>query len=170
MRPDPAAHRRVNQIFQHHAAAIRPYLCRRGVMPADADDVLQRVFIALTRRLGDVRPEEERAFLFGIAAHEASHQRRSYARRRECCDDTITASTAPSVRPDELLRRKAALELIATLLEQLEGPLRQIVELVDIQGFTLGDAASRLRVPVGTAKTRLRRARRALEALGEPHR
>ncbi len=156
---------RVDQTFRRHAAEMRPYLHRRGVVGGDADDVLQRVFLVLLRRIEDIVPGSERAFLFRAVAYEVAHVRRSFARRGEQPEDGREESTADSVRPDELLMDKVDRELLDRALVGLDAGLRETLELVAFEELSLIDVAARLRIPVGTAKTRLRRARAVLASV-----
>lgn len=152
---------RVARLFRQHASEMKPYLCRRGVAGEDADDVLQRVFIVLVRRIGEIVPGCERAFLYRAAAHEAFHLQRSFARRLDHPGE-LEASTTQSVLPDELLGSKTAREHLHRALAELPTSLREIFELVELEELSLTQAAARLAVPLGTAKTRLRRARATL--------
>jgi RNA polymerase sigma factor (sigma-70 family) len=160
---------RVDQIFRRHAAEMRRYLQRRGVAGGDADDVLQRVFLVLVRRIDDIVSGCERAFLFRAAAHEVAHVRRSFARCLEQSEDWPEWAATDDVRPDELLMNKMARERLALALADLDAGLRETFELVAFQDISLTEVAARLGIPVGTAKTRLRRARAVLSAfLDEP--
>ncbi len=160
---------RVDQLFRRHAAEMRRYLQRRGVVGGDADDVLQRVFLVLVRRIDEIVSGCERAFLFRAAAYEVAHVRRSFARRVEQPEDGREWATTDSVRPDELLMDKVARERLDRALVGLDAGLRVTFELVAFQDVSLTEVAARLRIPVGTAKTRLRRARAVLSVfLDEP--
>jgi RNA polymerase sigma-70 factor (ECF subfamily) len=59
---------------------------------------------------------------------------------------------------DQLLR-----EDIERALDSLPEPFRLAVILVDVEGFTYGEAAEALSIPVGTVRSRLSRARRLLQ-------
>src|SRR3954470_14140087 len=61
-------------------------LVRLGVPRADAEDALQQVFLVASRKLDDIVPGRERAFLFGTAFRIAHRARRTRDRRREVLD------------------------------------------------------------------------------------
>ena len=69
----------------------------------------------------------------------------------------------PSAMPEaEVLDRIAADEVV-TAVEKLPELHREVVLLVDVEGFSYKDAAEVLRVPIGTVMSRLHRARRQLQ-------
>lgn len=77
--------------------------------------------------------------------------------------EALRASTddAPGVR----LMNSVLDEEIETALSSLPEPMRQCVILVDIEGLDYAEAADALKVPVGTIRSRLSRARMRLEDL-----
>jgi RNA polymerase sigma-70 factor (ECF subfamily) len=71
---------------QYRAVLLR-YFARRGVHPADLEDLTQEVFAHLAGRQRFVEIERRDAYLFETAAHVAiDHHRRATARRRQLHD------------------------------------------------------------------------------------
>src|SRR5687768_17165498 len=100
-------------------------LCRRlGLPKGDADDALQQVFLTASRRLQDVKPGSERAFLYGVAVNVAARWRQTHARRREDLEASfdIFGSGLPSA--EELLDHEADLRLLDALLDAMPDDLR----------------------------------------------
>jgi RNA polymerase sigma-70 factor (ECF subfamily) len=58
-------------------------------------------------------------------------------------------------------------QVLVNLLEQLPVEQRQLIELAFYQGFTHSELAERLRLPLGTVKTRLRMGLQKLKNLWE---
>ena len=58
---------RLRRAFDADFAFTWRYLRRLGLREADADDAAQQAFVILSRRLDDVEPGRERAFLCGTA-------------------------------------------------------------------------------------------------------
>jgi RNA polymerase sigma-70 factor (ECF subfamily) len=58
-------------------------------------------------------------------------------------------------------------QVLVNLLEQLPVEQRQLIELAFYQGFTHSELAERLRLPLGTVKTRLRMGLQKLKTLWE---
>lgn len=140
-------------------------LCRRlGLPEGDAEDAAQQVFLVAARRLADIRGGSERPFLYGVAVNQAAKWRASHARRREQSEtelDTL-AHTAPG--PEELLTQKNAQRVLDALLESMPDDLRVVFVLYEIEQQTVAEIAVVLDVPVGTAASRLRRAREDFRA------
>ena len=166
------AHERIAQAVANHHQLVWRSLRRFGVPERDVADAAQRVFLALTARLSQVAVEKEPAFLVSVAVRVAANARRKLERSPEVLSDDPDeaigrASSVPS--PETLLRQKqqrAELDrwLLALPLEQ-----RAAFVLFELEGFSLPEIASMLEVPVGTATSRLRRARARFEACFGEH-
>lgn len=131
-----------------------------------ANDLLQQAAVAaLQTAAGPDHDGAARAWLFRIVRNVwIDRFRRERLRRTE----ELTADTEPVDTVWSFDDRLIAEMTVEAGLERI-GPLqREIIELVDINGFRYAEAAEILRVPVGTVMSRLSRARSALlEAIGE---
>ena len=135
-------------------------LKRLGVREGDVDDLTQKVFITASRKLDVLRPGAERAFLYAIALREASHARRSYRRRgEETADGALDDKSTGALRPDEEVDRADARRAIAQVLDGMEEELRTVFVLFEVEEMTALEISELLEIPLGTAKSRLRRAR-----------
>jgi RNA polymerase sigma-70 factor (ECF subfamily) len=135
-------------------------LRRLGVAEGAVDDAAQRVFEVAAAKLDAIVPGSERAFLFQTSVRTAMAVRRDHARRREAMlgeglDDFVDSAPLPDVSLDER-RRRAYLD---ELLEKLPMDLRTVFILFEIEGLSASAVASMLDIPIGTAASRLRRAR-----------
>jgi RNA polymerase sigma-70 factor (ECF subfamily) len=129
---------------------------RLGVPEADADDAAQQVFLALDKRLADVTVERERAFLMSVAVRIAANARRHLRRSREESGlDDESASDALS--PEGALERRQLLDELDQALTLLADDQRSVFVLYEIE------IAHSLGIPLGTATSRLRRARELFE-------
>ncbi len=152
-------------MFDAHHDAIWRTVRRLGVPDAHADDATQRVFLVAAQRLDDIRGGEESRFLYGVALRVASEIRRRDPSRRVVGGDDLIA-TLPDASPGaeaQLIAHEARAALDETLAE-MPNDLREVLVLVEIERLAVADVAELLQVPVGTAASRLRRAR---EAFGE---
>jgi len=130
-----------------------------GVAQADLDDAVQQVFIVASRKLCDIAPGRERAFLFGTAQHVASRCRRTRARQRETLDAELLEDLVGSYDPAEELDRAQARRMLDALLDRLPMEAREVLVLYEIEQLTLAQIADTLDMPLGTVASRLRRAR-----------
>ncbi len=130
-----------------------------GVWGGELDDCVQKVFLVAARRLPDIEPGKERAFLFGCAQNMASHFRRSLARKREVSDEVLVDLENPDTLPDQLTDQKRYRELLDQILETMDEGLRSVFVLHSFEEMTMIEIATLLEIPAGTVASRLRRAR-----------
>jgi len=139
-------------------------LCRRlGLSESDADDAAQQVFVIFSRQIRIVERGRERPYLLGIAAHVAANARRKQSRTDEPGGEVELAPSS-SRDPETLLDERQRRQRLDAALQTLPTEQRQVFVLYEIEGFSLPEIASALAVPLGTATSRLRRARSAFEA------
>jgi RNA polymerase sigma-70 factor (ECF subfamily) len=163
---------RLTQLVNRHIGFVERVLRNLGVPEADVDDAVQRTFIVVANRLDDIIPAAEKSFLFRSAKHVASHVRRSLARRRlEPIDDHVLSH---DLSPELAVSQKRARELLDQILARLPDDLRFVFTLFEFEDLTVPEIAGMLEIPVGTAASRLRRARehfkvelRRMEALSQ---
>lgn len=157
--PAAAEHSLRALVAEHHSFVWR-ILRGFGLSPADADDAAQQVFMIVARKLNDILPGRERAFVYGAALRVANNARRSVRRRREVGDLDQPDSPAPdSTGPEhhsELVRARA---LLAEILYELPEKLRRVLVLAEIEQLEVPEIAALEGVPVGTVASRLRVAR-----------
>lgn len=150
---------RLERLLLENAGFVARFVRKLGVEAADLDDVTQRVFLVASRKLDQMPRDKERSYLCAIALREASHERRTYRRRREVPEWNCLPSLVTYVGPDELLQRRQAQERAQAVLARLADELRSVFVLFEHDGHTAREIGERLELPVGTVKTRLRRAR-----------
>ena len=157
------------EFVERHFAFVWRTLRRFGVPEADAQDAAQRVFVIATDRLDRIEPKKERAFLFGTAVRIADKVRRSHARKPTVSDSDPDGEPSPWPSADELLDQRRARALLDSILDQLSDDLRAVFVLYEIEQMTVSDIAGVLEIPVGTAASRLRRAREFFRELARAH-
>jgi RNA polymerase sigma-70 factor, ECF subfamily len=138
-------------------------LRRFGVPEADADDYAQHVFITLSGRLGSVPEHKVRAFLLSVAVKVAANARRKVKRSREVAADELDELEG-GASPEQLLLQKQRRHTLDEGLALLTLEQRSVFVLFELEGFSLPEIAEALSIPLGTATSRLRRARDAFEA------
>lgn len=156
--------RRFRRLFDAHLGLVVSVVKRAGVAHDRIDDVAQRVFVVAARRLATIEPDREAAFLAAVAARTAAESKRRDPRRREVALDEPYADVAieDRDRPDAIAERHEALALAVAAFESLPDDLREVYTRVELAEETLPRVAESLGVPVGTATSRLRRAREHL--------
>ena len=149
-------------ITRHHQLVWRT-LRRCGVPERDVDDAAQQVFLAFSQRLAEIAAGKEPAYLVAIVVRIAANARRKLARSPEVLSDEVDA--APSgTTPEALLGQKQLREELDRGLSTLALEQRAVFVLFELEGFSLPEIAEALQIPLGTATSRLRRARDHFEA------
>lgn len=125
----------------------------------EAEDLIQEVFLEAWRRAGNYDPKRGRpeAWLITITRSRAIDRVRSLRRKdrgKVSLDQEGHENLAQSEAPDmENLGLKITLK---GALAGLSGIHREVLELAYFEGFTQTEIAERLKIPVGTVKTRIR--------------
>ena len=154
---------RLRTAFESHYDHIWRLLRRIGVPASVADDATQQVFLILAERLGDVREGCERSFLFGTALRIASTLRRTW--KREVLTENADLEVSQLPGTDELAEQRRARTALDAVLQEMDADLRTVFVLYELQQFTSVEIAEILSIPIGTAASRLRRARQQFQAL-----
>jgi RNA polymerase sigma-70 factor (ECF subfamily) len=158
---EDALARLLNENFRMVWRALR----RLGVPPHAVDDAAQEVFLVASRKLGTIEEGQERRYLYGVALRVAANARRARAARPETpLSELVEETAATTPNPEALLHRKRARELLDEALEQLPDELRAAFVLFELEGCTGPEVAELCDIPLGTAASRLRRAREAFQA------
>lgn len=163
----PVDRTRLQQLFTHWYRPVWRLLRRLGLPPHAADDVVQQAFMITAERLVDIHAGAERAFLFSTAIRVAQGQRRRQLREQP--SDLSDQSSSPLPRPDELADQKRARELLDRVLDQMPMELKTVFILFELEGLTTPAIAEIAGIPLGTAASRLRRARETFHGLVQAH-
>ena len=139
-------------------------LRRFGVSEADLDDAAQHAFITLSARLAEVTPGAERSFLLGTCQRLAANRRRKLARSREVVDEELDRRATREPNPEQAMAEKQRRQKLDEGLAELPLDQRAVFVLFELEGFALREIAESLGIPLGTATSRLRRAREKFEA------
>jgi RNA polymerase sigma-70 factor (ECF subfamily) len=148
---------------------VRRFVRRRVFDPGALEDVVQNVFLSIHRARHTYRSERPFSpWLFAIARNAVTdHIRvrgRRLARERSLEEEGVPEPAAPPPQLEEGLSPE-----LARALAELPPKQREAVELVQVEGLSVAEAAARAGVSVGALKVRAHRGYRALRArLGEP--
>jgi len=130
------------------------------------DDVVQDVFIVIHSKLATLqRPEALRSWIYGIVRRTVSDYRRS-RRTRDVAGVRLGAelkSSPPSPSPLDMAERNADLDLLESVLAELDEPKREVFVMVEVLEMTVPEVVQALEIPLNTAYSRLRLARQSFE-------
>ena len=168
-------------LIAQYSQTVYSVIARSLRDPADAADVTQEVFVKIFRHIGGFHCESSlRTWIYRIALHEASNQRRWWSRHKRqeltldahqendegetySLGDTLPATGAS---PYECCASSQTREQVEAALRTVPEVFRTVVVLREIEGFGYEEIADMLHINIGTVKSRLTRGRAALrEAL-----
>lgn len=145
--------------------------------PAEVLDVTQEAFIKAYRALPKFRGDSAfYTWLYRVAINTAKNHLAAQARRPP--GDDIEAETAEQMDMGSPLKEYAtpenkALEreiahTIQRALDQLPDDLRMAITLRELEGLTYEEIAQAMECPIGTVRSRIFRAREAIDAKLKP--
>lgn len=149
--------------------------------PADAADTTQEVFIKVFRGMHRFNGSASlKTWMYRIAIHEASNQRRWWFRHkaRETSIEPADAEEPGHALKETLLdktdspfdamRQLELRERVEEELRQIQEPYRTTVILRDVEELSYEEIAEIMQTTLGTVKSRLMRGREALKKRLEP--
>ena len=145
-------------LFRQHYGSVWRLLRRFGVAPAELDDRAQEVFWVAARRLSDLQPGREKSFLYGVSIRVAGNAARERKAAHASIED-VSEPIDPRPSPEEHLNQHQARQLLERVLECLPLELRTVFVLFELEGLAVSEIAELEALPLGTASSRLRRAR-----------
>jgi RNA polymerase sigma-70 factor (ECF subfamily) len=168
-------------LIAHFHQPVYSLLARTVQDRADAADLTQEVFVKVFRGVGSFHGESSlRTWIYRIALHEASNQRRWWMRHKQqevpieqqmgesesgspVCLKEMLIDQAES--PYEMAVHSENRARVEAALNQVPEPFRSTLILRDIEGFVYEEVAEMLGVNLGTVKSRLVRGRACLKTI-----
>jgi RNA polymerase sigma factor (sigma-70 family) len=154
-------------LYDRHAAALHRYVARR-LGDGAADDVVAECFLAAFGRRDryDLGRADARPWLYGIAANVIGKHRRAEVRLLRALARTGADPVAEchADRVDSQVAAAALHRRLAAVLAGLAAGDREVLLLIAWADLSYAEVAQALKIPVGTVRSRLSRARRQVRA------
>jgi RNA polymerase sigma-70 factor, ECF subfamily len=133
---------------------------------ADADDLVQEVYLSLLQRPRRLKRGSELAYLMTMLRNAQVDRYRGAARRQASSLEDVEEPEDPraGLRPDRAAEGKEVLDAV----HAVDSPFREAVVAVDVLGLSYKEAAHALGVPVGTVMSRLARGRERVIGMLDP--
>lgn len=150
-------------VFKKQLEEMRPRLYKVAYSwchAADvADDLVQDTVIKAIRNASSLRDMNKmNSWLFTIL----SNCWRDYLRRQKPTDDIDECVFTDDDSPELAQERQNITDIVQQAVATLPQGQRQVLTLVDLEGFTYAEVAEIVGIPAGTVMSRLNRARKAL--------
>ena len=142
---------------------------RMGVRAADADDVVQDVFVIVHRRLSEFEGRAQlKTWVFKILLHVVRHYWRTHQRKPgDRAGENVTEMQGlmadHEAGPAASLERVEALRILDRLLTGLDQDKREVFVLAEIEQMTAAEIAEIVEANPNTVASRLRAARQDFE-------
>jgi len=140
--------------------------------PSEAQDVAQEAFIKAYRALGNFRGDSAfYTWLYRIAINTAKNYLVSRSRRSSDyqvdVQDAEVLENAPQLQgmetPERLLLNQEIIDTIKTAIDKLPEEMRTAIMLREFEGMSYEEIAEAMDCPVGTVRSRIFRAREAID-------
>ncbi|MBV8063126.1 MAG: RNA polymerase sigma factor RpoE [Nevskia sp.] len=152
-------------------------LVSRLVGDSDAPDVAQETFIKAYRAMGGFRGQSAfYTWLYRIGINTAKNHIVSRGRRPANQDIDIadaeqyghTEHLSDVDTPESLLLSEEIKQKVAEVIHKLPADLRQAITLRELEGLSYEEIAEVMDCPIGTVRSRIFRAREAIDAVVQP--
>ncbi|MEQ5040758.1 RNA polymerase sigma factor RpoE [Providencia rettgeri] len=159
--------------YQHKVAS----LVSRYVPQADVPDVAQESFIKAYRAIGSFRGDSAfYTWLYRIAVNTAKNYLVAQDRRPSASDleasDAENFETASALKeisnPENLMLSDELKKVVFRTIESLPEDLRMAITLRELDGLSYEEIAEIMDCPVGTVRSRIFRAREAIDNKVQP--
>ena len=155
----------LSEVYQRFQRPLFSYLFHLLGQKELAEDVLQEVIVVVWQKAYTFQGTGQAAhWIFGIAHHQAFKALRRDAHASFVELETVLDLPDEMQNPETDLLRRATHEEVAQALTCLTPEHREVLELAFFQDFACKEIAAIAGVPLGTVKSRLSYARRALKA------
>ncbi len=152
----------IRELYERHAAWLSIRLSRRCNDSEVVADALQDTFVAVWQKPASFRGQGDvAAWLWGIAIRRLVSRLR---RRRDVIVSLERDDSTPVAGAEEQVLLSVEYGDIGQALAQLSPQMRAVIQAVVLDGLTTKEAAQLLRMPEGSVKTRLSRAKVQLRA------
>ncbi len=166
-----------NQLVQLYQGKVFRLVLRMVGDKAEAEDLAQEVFVSVFKSIDSFRGDSKLStWLYRVAINHAKNRVKFLGRRargakkefdevadREAVESATMTTSAQLPRPDEMTQAKQTELFVQRALSELEEEQRRLVVLRDIRNMTYDEIQQETGLAEGTVKSRLHRARQALQ-------
>lgn len=160
------------QVFNDHHKAVYNFAFRHTGSWSAAEEATQTCFVNVWRKakegsLPRLDDSAIRAWLCGFVRNECRNLERSSRRHLR-----LVKSVEPQTSADNVstwVDDESSMQRINAVMAKIPDQQRAVVELVVWSGLGMAETAAALKVPVGTVKSRLARARNTLATTEVAH-
>jgi RNA polymerase sigma-70 factor (ECF subfamily) len=152
-----------DEIYRRHVRDVARWAERLGGPIVDAEEVVQEVFLTVSRRLPEFRGDAKlTTWLFRITRKMVANQRRAARRRRfwaRLSNKISDATAGHGPQPGDALETRQATDRFQRVLDELSEHYRSVLVLFELEEMSTEEIARFLDRPPATIRVWLHRAR-----------
>ncbi|MBK9373950.1 MAG: RNA polymerase sigma factor SigZ [Holophagales bacterium] len=153
-------------VWSEFSGRLRAFIASRVRDPADADDLLQEVFLRVHRSGGTLdRTDRLPAWLYQVTRNALTDHYRSRDVRVRHAGGSLDEAAEPVVPEDEARDERELAACLSPMLDQLPAAHREAVALTTFEGLSQVEAAKRLGISISGMKSRTQRGRARIRDL-----
>jgi RNA polymerase sigma-70 factor, ECF subfamily len=148
------------QIWVELKANLHRFIARRARNEADADDILQDVFVKIHLNIGRLKDTTKlHAWIYRITRNAIADHYRSRKPELSLEESPIAFDVVKGETPEADTEREEIMVCLSPMMQRLPDDYRSALELADVKGIRQAAVADRLNISVSGAKSRVQRAR-----------
>jgi RNA polymerase sigma-70 factor, ECF subfamily len=167
------------ELFLAHLDSAHSYALLLSRNASEAEDLLQETLLRAFRGFGSFKPHLsfkvwvfkimknahiDRARRLRVRPVEVEQDWREPDSQIEDLEKEVLLYPVP-LNPEEILLRRVTIEQVREAIKNLPTPLREVVELREMEGLSYRDIAAVIGKPVGTVMSRLYRGRNLIRSV-----
>ncbi|RZV51640.1 MAG: sigma-70 family RNA polymerase sigma factor [Deltaproteobacteria bacterium] len=159
--------RALSAFYAQYASTVLALLTKMLGSPAEAEELLQEVFVELWRRASQFDSSRGSVIAWVVTVARSRALDAIRARRRRHGDRQFEYQEGDALmterkRPDVMASSTRWHQALRQAFQRLDAEQRAVLELSYFQGMSHGQIAETLRLPVGTVKSRILAGMRSL--------
>jgi RNA polymerase sigma-70 factor (ECF subfamily) len=156
-----------NELLARHFQSLYRFFASK--VPNEAEDLIQSTLLACVTYIERVAEASSfRAYLFTIATNQLYAHLRKHARVEGQVDFTLTSMAELGISPSSVVAQREREQQVSMALRRLPLELQVVLELGYWEELSASETATVLGLPLGTAKSKIRRAKQLLRAELDP--
>ncbi len=153
----------INHIWEELSLPLKSFIKKRIANEADADDILQEVFMKIHNNINDLSDDHKiHAWVYRITRNAIV----DYYRRHDKSIELSELSEEITMEPDEDITSNMEIAAcLKSMIESLPEKYKEAVLLTEFQNLTQKELSDRMGLSLSGAKSRVQRGRRKLKEM-----